>query len=104
MIPDEDKLDKETNVLRNILVLTVCIQLFAPVHSLAMRVNYYFLPFIPILITKIIKYSNKNLKIVSTVSIYFMCIGFIALFFYRAYFGEDILQVFPYISLWETVA
>lgn len=100
IVPNENKLDKGTIALRNILVFSVCIQCFAPIHSLVMRMNYYFLLFIPILIPKIIKYSEKeNIKITS-ISIYVMLFVFIGFFFYKAYFGADILQIFPYVPYW----
>ncbi|MBQ9150944.1 MAG: EpsG family protein, partial [Clostridia bacterium] len=38
IIPDEDQMDGDTAALRNILILSVFIQCFAPVHPLAMRV------------------------------------------------------------------
>ena len=55
LIPDEKYMDKETIGLRNILLMAVVLQCFAPVHMLAMRMNYYFIIFIPILIPKILK-------------------------------------------------
>lgn len=53
-IPDEARIDRETAGLRNLLLLTVVIQTFAPLHTLAMRVNYYYLVFVPILIPRLI--------------------------------------------------
>ena len=50
IIPDEKTLDKETSGLRNILLLCLALQMFAPIHTLAMRMNYYFIIFIPLLI------------------------------------------------------
>ena len=54
LIPDEKLIDRETKGLRNFMILVVCIQLFAPLHTLAMRFNYYYLLFIPLLISKVL--------------------------------------------------
>ena len=40
IIPDELIIDKETTGLRNFLLLSLVLQMFAPLHSLAMRLNY----------------------------------------------------------------
>ena len=45
IIPDEKQMDKETLGLRNILLVAVMLQCFAPIHMLAMRMNYYFIIF-----------------------------------------------------------
>ncbi len=101
IIPDERKMDRHTIALRNVLLFSICIQCFAPIHSLAMRMNYYFLLFIPILIPKIIEYRKDGLLKLTQVSIWVMMIVFIGIFFYKAYWGADILQIFPYVPFWE---
>lgn len=101
LIPDEQKMDKNTIALRNILLFSICVQCFAPIHSLAMRMNYYFLLFIPILIPKIIKYRKDGLLKLTNVSVWIITVAFIGIFFYKAYFGEDILQIFPYVPYWS---
>ena len=53
LLIDDNKTDKDVLGLRNILILATCIQFFASLNSVAMRMNYYFIPFIPILISKV---------------------------------------------------
>jgi hypothetical protein len=53
LVPDESKLDPDTIGMRNFLLLAVAIQMFAPLHSLAMRMNYYYIVFIPLLTVQI---------------------------------------------------
>ena len=101
IIPDEKTLDPETLGLRNILLLCVAIQSFAPVNTIAMRMNYYFLIFIPILIPKIAKAAKPNYKKLASMSIVVMNLVFTAWFFYNAYYGGDVLNVFPYIPFWR---
>lgn len=96
---DKD-LDYDTIGLRNILFLTVCIQSFASVHALAMRMNYYFLLLIPIIIPRLCKrYSEGNEKLVKF-AVVVMSVGLTVAFFVKAYFSEDILQLYPYYPFW----
>lgn len=65
LVPDERRIDRETAGLRNILLLVVAIQTFAPLHTLAMRMNYYFLVFVPLLIPRLIacrKQTERSLR------------------------------------------
>ena len=101
IIPDEKTLDAETLGLRNILLLCVAIQSFAPVNTIAMRMNYYFLIFLPILIPKIAKAAKPNYKKLASMSVVIMNLVFTAWFFYNAYRGGDALNVFPYIPFWS---
>ena len=101
VIPDNQKLDGDAKGLRSILLLCVLIQCFAPIHSIAMRMNYYFLMFIPILIPKIIAAAKDTNKQLASMSVIAMNFVFTTWFFYNAYFGADILNVFPYIPYWR---
>ena len=105
LIPDEVKLDKETIGLRNFLVLSLAIQLFAPLHTLAMRMNYYFIVFIPLLIPKIIEARSIEWGRVAIFARNLMVAFFTLYFFYSAYsgYGEGNLHVFPYHFFWENV-
>ena len=101
VIPDEKKMDQDTRAMRNILLLAVCIQMFAPVHTLAMRVNYYFLIFIPVLISRIPKLSTKAFSQLATLSVAVMSVFFAGYFVYNAYYSADILEIYPYIYFLE---
>lgn len=101
IIPDSNKLDKETMGLRNFLLFATYLQCFASINSMIMRLNYYILIFIPILIPKIFALApEKNKEIINLLS---YCIGvfFLTYFIYNAYFGSDILNIFPYIPYWR---
>jgi len=101
ILPDEKQLDAETLGLRNILLLCVAIQSFAPVNTIAMRMNYYFLIFVPILIPKIAQAAKPHYKKLAGMSVVVMNLVFTAWFFYNAYRGGDMLNVFPYIPFWR---
>lgn len=102
IIPDEDRLDKETIGLRNFLLFSIVIQMFAPLHMLAMRMNYYYIIFIPLLIPKIIAYRSKRWEQVAVFGRNIMVVFFFAYFFISARGGGN-LHVFPYHFFWENV-
>ena len=86
--------------LRNILVFTLILQSFAMSNSVAMRLNYYYLIFIPLLIPKVIDSARTEFRQIARVSaVVFVCFFFFW-FFKEAYTGSDILQVFPYTPFW----
>ena len=105
VIPDEKNMDEETLGLRNFMLLAVVLQCFAPVHMLAMRMNYYFIIFIPVLIPKVL----KNSKIMSYESVLFLKGALIA--FFVGYYlvttyvscktGVSALDTYPYVPFWK---
>jgi len=103
LIPDEDKLDEETIGLRNFLLLALAIQMFAPLHTLAMRMNYYYMIFIPLLIPRVIQYRSKRWNQVALLGRHIMVIFFLVYFFINARGGGN-LNIFPYHFFWENVA
>ena len=99
-IPDENQIDSDTMAMRNILLLCICLQCFAPIHELAMRMNYYFFPFLPVLLTRIAnKASEKNIKL-AQLSVIIMTVFFIAYFFYNLSQGGG-LNIYPYVPFWS---
>lgn len=102
VIPDETLLDRETIGLRNFLLLALVIQMFAPLHTIAMRMSYYYIIFIPLLLPKIIACRSAKWKQVATVGRHVMLGFFLIYFFYNAYTGTN-LRVFPYHFFWENV-
>lgn len=100
-IVDKKKLDGEIIGLRNILVLCVAIQIFAGVHTIAMRMNYYYLVFVPILMTQIPNLCDNKNRQIALLSI--LCIGifFFGYFYYNLYTGTDLLNIYPYQGCWQ---
>ena len=100
IVPSSQKLDEATIGLRNILLLTVCIQFFAPLNSIAMRMNYYFLIFLPILIPKIAnRCKESDVKLISH-SKAVMVVFFVVYFLIKTATGIDTLNIYPYIPFW----
>lgn len=102
LVPEESCLDKETIGMRNFLLLSLIIQMFAPLHSYAMRMNYYYIIFIPLLLPKIIVCRSKRWTQVAVIGRHVMVVFFALYFFISAGNGIN-LNVFPYHFFWETV-
>ena len=101
-IPDDDKMDEESLGLRNILLMSTLLQCFAPVHMLAMRMNYYYIVFVPLLIPKIIEHRSDRWNQIARVGRHVMVVFFLLYFFVSANAGSG-LKVFPYHFFWENV-
>ncbi len=101
-IPDESLLDADTVGMRNFLLLSVGLQMFAPLHTIAMRMNYYYMPFIPLLIPRVIQCSTQRWKQVADAARYIMMIFFIVYFFVNVA-NANVLDTFPYRFMWEKV-
>lgn len=102
LIPDESVLDDDTRGMRNFMLLAVFIQMFAPLHTIAMRMNYYYMAFIPLLIPRIIKHRGARLSHIAVIAKHVMIIFFIIFFFVTAP-KDNLLQTFPYKFFWESV-
>lgn len=100
LIPDEQKMDQDTVGMRNFLLLAVALQMFAPLHNLAMRMNYYYMVFIPLVIPRIIACRSKRWSQVALLARHIMVIFFIVYFFMTAP-KENALGTFPYRFFWE---
>lgn len=99
VLVDKNRLDEEIIGLRNVLVLCVILQSFASIHTIAMRMNYYYLIFIPLLIPKIIDAGNTKYRQIIELSIVLMGSFFFVYYFYNAMTGSDTLGIYPYVSL-----
>ena len=104
IIPDEKKLDRETIGLRNFLLMALALQMFAPLHTLAMRMNYYYIIFIPLLMPKIIEARSHRWKNVAIWGKNVMTAFFFVYFFMTLDGGLATLNVYPYHFFWEYVA
>lgn len=102
LIPDEECIDEETIGLRNFMLLALALQMFAPLHVLAMRMNYYYIIFIPLLVPKIIECKSERWRQVAVIGRHVMVLFFLVYFFVNANSGSN-LHVFPYHFFWENV-
>ncbi len=105
LLPDEEQLDRETIGLRNFLVFAIFLQCFAPVHPLAMRMNYYFILFIPLLLPKVLEKTAPRFRQVAKLGEVVLSVFFTAYFVYTVYIGSttgvSALGVYPYVPFWN---
>ncbi len=100
VIPDEQQMDDETIALRNVLLIALFLQPFAAINLLAMRFNYYFLIFIPVLIPRIIKRCKPQFTTLCKVASVVMMVVFIGYFYINLLDGGG-LNIYPYIPFWS---
>lgn len=93
---DDEMLDKEAIGLRNLLVLSMALQMFASINSVAMRLNYYYLLFVPITVSKYVHFCNIEFAQVARLAEWILATFFIIYFIVNMYSGSDILRIFPY--------
>lgn len=101
VITDENKMDPDDFGLRNILLLIVMLQFFAPVNSVAMRMNYYFLILLPIIMPRMIACSKDKFKNIALVTQYAMAVFFLGYFYYKGFRGKESFHIFPYKPFWK---
>ena len=81
------------------------LQCFVPLHSLAMRMNYYYLLFIPILIPKVIKNSKYYFNEVGYLANGVLSLFFLIYYLIKTYVscstGISSLGTYPYIPFWQ---
>lgn len=93
---DAGKLDADSVGLRNLLVLSMVLQIFASINSVAMRLNYYYLLFVPITVSKYVHLSNRMYSQVAKLAECILSVFFIVYFIWDMYTGADVLNLFPY--------
>lgn len=98
---DKKQADRETMGLRNILVLSVVIQCFAGVHTLVMRLNYYFLLFLPLLIPRVIRRTAGSKRGLAKFAGVVICLFCVFYFLRQVYNQDSILDIYPYIPFWK---
>lgn len=105
IVLDFDKLDKEYKGIRNIMVFVVMLQAFASVNNMIMRINYYFLPLLPILIAKTSTSPRPQYKDITKTATIIISVFFAYRFVMGVYNGTiyntDILQTYPWTPCWK---
>ena len=100
VIPDESEMDADTIGLRNFLLVALVLQMFVPLNYMAMRMNYYYIIFIPLLLPRIIERSSVRYRSIARASRNIMLAFFFLYFFYNARPGSY-LHAVPYHFFWE---
>lgn len=98
---NDGELDQDTLAMRNILLLSVVMQMFAMLHPLSMRMNYYFLIFVPILIPRIATKCKKEFTSIGKLSVVIMIVYFLYHFVMMMVTDNDPLNAYPYVPFWN---
>ena len=93
---NEKRVSHELLGFRNFLLINLFIQAFAPINAIAMRLGYYYLIYIPLLIPMVITQGKRRYKFMLNMAHIVMLVFFFVYYFWNAYHGEDILHVYPY--------
>ncbi len=97
LLPDERTLDPETRGMRNFLALSVLIQLFSPISTISMRLNYYFILFIPILLSRVSARRGHADAFLTGLIRVGMTVFFLVYYFTRTV-RTDSLHIYPYMG------
>jgi len=104
-LPDETLIDDETLGLRNLLIVALWFQFFAPLHSLAMRFNYYYIIFFPRLIPRIIQHSKVKYRKIGKMAEIVITVYFLYYYLSHTYSacvsGISALDTYPYVPFWK---
>lgn len=104
IVVDEEKMDYETLGLRNVMLLAVSLQLFAPIHHIAMRMNYYYLMFLPICMSRVVCRCRDCDKKINDIIVVCMCLFFLWYYFNNAHgalYTNVSLHIYPYAPFWQ---
>ena len=93
LIMDKNSADKDDIGMRNLLLLATTLQFFAPLHALASRLNYYFIIFIPIAITRVNFRKKPEFDQIVRIASFIMAAFFIFYFFFMK---GDTLHIMNY--------
>lgn len=92
---DEKKLSAYEKGYRNFLILVVFLQMFVPINSIAMRMNYYFIILVPIIITQVTtKLRTKDGRII-LVALFLIYMIF-TIYYVDKSASVDSLDIYPY--------
>ncbi len=104
-ITDDKKMDAEAFGLRNFLVVAVALQCFASLHTLSMRLNYYYIIFIPMAVGKCMNFPKDEHRGLTELGEIVLNIFFTAYFLWKTYqsfkTGISALDTIPYKFFWE---
>lgn len=95
---DPRQSDDDTLGLRNILLLAAAIHMFTPLHPVVCRMNYYFIPFIPLALAKINNRVKPQFQFARQLAVFVLPAYFIG---YFLLLKVDSLGIAPYMFCFQ---
>lgn len=100
VFPNDKKLTPKSIFLRNIMVIATFFQLVALVNPVMMRINYYFIVFVPTALPICLDACRKRDRLVTSAIKTSLCIILTLFYLNRAFNGIDILNIYPFYPFW----
>ena len=105
VVSEDEVMDAEAFGLRNFLVLAVALQCFASLHTLSMRLNYYYIIFIPKAVGKCLNSKKHRYDGIADLGEIVLCVFFTVFFLWETYnsykSGVSTLDTIPYKFFWQ---
>lgn len=98
--PEEKEMDETSLGLRNLILCALALQLFVPLNQVAMRLNYYYILFVPLLIPRITNRFERVSPFIRNV-INIVMVAFFGVYFFIKAANTDSLNIYPYIFFWQ---
>lgn len=92
--------DKELIGLRNMDIMVVIFRCFSPIHYLASRFAFYFIPFVALLIPKVLTTQHEDDAGIIVIVKILVAVGALALMFYGL-LRNDAVGIYPYVFFWQ---
>lgn len=102
VIPDDELMDEDDIGMRNFLLMATAVQMFVPLNLYVMRMGYYFLIILPLVIPKVLVNTSYRWRQVAFVA-HYVILAFFLLHFFITAESVNALKVFPYSFFWETL-
>ena len=100
IIPKDTNLDEVSIGMRNFLLMATVVQMFVPLNTFVMRMGYYYMIFLPLVIPKMIVNTSVRWRQFAIISHYVILVFFAVRFFISAP-TMNALNIFPYSFFWE---
>lgn len=100
IIPYDELMDDDAIGMRNFLLMATAVQMFVPLNIYVMRIGYYYLIFLPLIIPKVSVNTSFRWNQVAYVA-HYIFLGFFVLRFFMSAQSINALKIFPYSFFWE---
>ncbi len=100
IIPKDSELDDDTIGMRNFLLMATVVQMFVPLNTFVMRMGYYYMIFMPLVIPKVIVNTSIRWRQFA-ISFHYIFLVFFTIRFFTSAQSMNALNIFPYTFFWE---
>ena len=102
IIPNDSELDSDTIGMRNFLLMATVVQMFVPLNIFVMRMGYYYMIFLPLVIPKVIRNTSIRWRQFA-IAFHYIFLAFFTIRFFVSAPSMNALHIFPYTFFWEVL-